>query len=67
MREVKAREFWYDGNGPFSKIKIMAVVDGYAMCRRPRCLPFTEAINDIQSKWTHQEDMTNHPNTKEEQ
>jgi len=26
-------------------VKVMAVADGYAMCRRPRCMPFIMTVD----------------------
>ncbi len=30
--------------------KVMGIVDGYAMLRRPRCVPFVESVSDLE-KW----------------
>ena len=41
------------GNDPFySKFdaKVMAVADGYAMLRRPGCIPFVESVKTLE-KW----------------
>jgi hypothetical protein len=35
---------WRDEHGP---MRVMAVVDGYAMCRRPGCMPFVRAVSDF--------------------
>ncbi len=29
------------------EVRVMAVADGYAMCRRPGCAPFVVAVSDI--------------------
>lgn len=34
----------YKAHGPF---KIMGIIDGYAMVRFPRCMPFVVAIKDL--------------------
>lgn len=35
-----------DGIG---EIRVMAIAEGYAMCRRPRAVPFVRSIKDIQA------------------
>jgi len=51
---VKPKDFWYDKHG---KIRIMATADGYAMARRPHCLPFCEDIKTIRRDWIHQDNI----------
>lgn len=34
----------YDQRG---QVKVMAVVDGWAMCRRSRCIPFTVHVKNF--------------------
>jgi len=51
---VRPKDFWYDTVG---KIRIMAVGDGYAMCRRPHCMPFVEDIKTIKRDWVHQDNL----------
>jgi hypothetical protein len=31
--------------------RIMSIAEGYAMVRRPRCMPFVIALKDIGKKW----------------
>lgn len=40
-RKVKEGEKYEDSRGT---IKVMAVVDGYVMARRPRCTPFVRDV-----------------------
>ena len=42
---VKVGYTWQDERGP---ICVMAVADGYAMCRRPGCIPFVIALREVQ-------------------
>ncbi len=35
---------WVDQHGP---VRIMAIADGYAMVRRPGCMPFVEPIREF--------------------
>jgi hypothetical protein len=37
----------YKGSG--GPVKFMAAVDGYAMVRRPRCIPFVVPVSDWNS------------------
>ncbi len=41
--QTTAGEIRYDHNGP---LRVMAVADGYVMCRRPRCMPFALSVKD---------------------
>jgi hypothetical protein len=34
----------------FSHVKVMAVADGYAMVRRPRCMPFCISVKNLIEK-----------------
>ena len=34
----------YKAHGPF---KILGIIDGYAMCRFPRAMPFTVAVSSL--------------------
>lgn len=43
-KDVKRGLKYYDQWGEF---KVMAVADGYYMCRRPRCIPTIFAVKDL--------------------
>lgn len=46
---VKAGEFIADEQG---RARVMAVAEGYAMCRRRNCLPFVVRVSELTSgKW----------------
>lgn len=36
------------GHVPERAARVMAVADGYAMCRYPRCNPFVEPLKNLQ-------------------
>ena len=45
----RGQQLWHkDRGGPF---KVMAVVDGYVVMRRPSCMPFLETLRDVGRKW----------------
>lgn len=44
---VRGDRFIFVGKNYSSTIRVMAVADGYAMVRRPFCLPFVLAIKEF--------------------
>lgn len=38
----------YTWEGEYGPIVVMAVADGYAMCRRPGCIPFIRTVKEIE-------------------
>lgn len=32
----------------YERVKVMAVADGYAMLRRPSCMPFIKSLKDLE-------------------
>jgi hypothetical protein len=41
---------WHDAHGP---MRVIAIADGYAMCRRPGCIPFVRSIADLRNQKAH--------------
>jgi hypothetical protein len=41
---LKGGKWYYKAHGPF---KLMGIIDGYAMVRFPRCMPFTVAVSNL--------------------
>ena len=47
---------WHpDRGGPF---RVMTVVDGYVLLRRPGCMPFVESVRDVGRKWLTADPVT---------
>jgi len=47
---------WHEERGgPF---KVMTVVDGYVVMRRPGCMPFLETVRDVGRKWLTADPVT---------
>lgn len=57
---IKVLQEWVDEKGDkfkdnISIVTVMAVVDGYVMVRRPRCIPFVEYEKDFLNKFVRVE------------
>ena len=49
-RAVLAGQVWLmpeTGRRGAGEVRVMAVAEGYAMCRRPGCIPFVVRVNDM--------------------
>ncbi len=48
-REIEPGYTWSDDLGP---MRVIAVAEGYALCRRQGCLPFVRAVSDLKKERT---------------